>query len=100
MPNLAYFLSAAYLIAMFPPVLASASTATASTATTTEAVASESQAKTGRLHTMLSLRPTKHTGLGLWVAAAGAISTLFHSFQVLGDYGIAEGLCYIDHGSL
>jgi hypothetical protein len=95
MSNLAYFLSAAYLIAMFPPEL-SGSTDTTSTATKAEA--EESQAKTGRLHTMLSLRPTKHTGLGMWVAAAGAISTLFHSFQALGDYGIAEGLCYIDHG--
>jgi hypothetical protein len=96
MSNLAYFLSAAYLIALFPPVLASTSTATASK---TVAGAEESQAKTGgRLNTMLSLRPTKHTGLGLWVATAGAVSTLFHSFQALGDYGIAEGLCYIDHG--
>jgi hypothetical protein len=96
MSNLAYFLSAAYLIALFPPVLASTSTATAST---TAAATEESQAKTGgRLNTMLSLRPTKHTGLGLWVATAGAVSTLFHSFQALGDYGIAEGLCYIDHG--
>jgi hypothetical protein len=89
--NLAYFLASAYLIAMFPPV-SSAST------TTTSVASAESQAKMGRLSTMLSLRPTKHTGLGLWVAAAGAISTLFHSFQALGDYGIAEGLCYIDHG--
>jgi hypothetical protein len=91
MSNVAYFLSAAYLIAMFPPVLSST--------TITSAAGAESQAKTGgRLNTMLSLRPTQHTGLGLWVVAAGTISTLFHSFQALGDYGIAEGLCYIDHG--
>jgi hypothetical protein len=101
--NLAYFLSAAYLIAMFPPVLASASTAAttstgAGAAGAAAAAVEESEAKTGRLQTMLSLRPTRHTGLGLWVATAGAVSTLFHSFQALGDYGIAEGLCYIDHG--
>lgn len=94
MSNLAYFLSAAYLVAMFPPV-PSAGTATTSTGL---AATEESEAKTGRLSTLLSLRPTKHTGLGLWVVAAGAISTLFHSFQALGEYGIAEGLCYIDHG--
>jgi hypothetical protein len=90
MSNLAYFLAAAYLLAKFPPVQA--------VATSSSSSSSSSQNRTGRFHTMLSLRPTKHTGLGLWVAAAGTISTLFHSFQALGDYAIAEQLCYIDHG--
>ena len=35
--------------------------------------------------------------LGALVLIAGAISTIFHSFQALGSFCIAEALCYIDH---
>lgn len=86
--NIAYFLAAAHLLARFPPVQAAATAATAT-------------ASSSRLWTRLKQvipRPTRHTGLGLWVAAAGAMSTIFHSVQALGDYGVAEGLCYLDHG--
>ena len=36
--------------------------------------------------------------LGAWVLLAGLVSTIFHSVQTLGDYAIAEGWCYLDHG--
>jgi hypothetical protein len=37
-------------------------------------------------------------GLGLWTLSAGLISTIFHTIQAVGDYSVAESLCYIDHG--
>lgn len=37
-------------------------------------------------------------GLGVWVLLSGAVSTIFHSVQSLGDIQLAEILCYIDHG--
>jgi hypothetical protein len=36
--------------------------------------------------------------LGLWVLLAGSVSTLYHTVQSLGEYNVAEALCYIDHG--
>jgi hypothetical protein len=36
--------------------------------------------------------------LGYWVLSAGIVSTLFHTVQAIGNYRIAEALCYIDHG--
>lgn len=36
--------------------------------------------------------------LGWWILAAGCMSTIFHAVQAWGDYGIAEALCYLDHG--
>jgi hypothetical protein len=36
--------------------------------------------------------------LGWWVLSAGCMSTLFHTVQAVGDYRIAEALCYLDHG--
>lgn len=35
--------------------------------------------------------------LGGLVLAAGVVSTIFHYFQALGSFRIAEALCYIDH---
>ena len=36
--------------------------------------------------------------LGLWVLLAGLVSTLFHTVQTWGDYAVAEGWCFVDHG--
>lgn len=36
--------------------------------------------------------------LGWWTLLAGAMSTVFHTVQAVGDYGVAEALCYWDHG--
>jgi hypothetical protein len=36
--------------------------------------------------------------LGWWILSAGCMSTLFHTVQAIGDYSIAEALCYLDHG--
>lgn len=36
--------------------------------------------------------------LGLWVLLAGSVSTLYHTVQSLGEYSVAEALCYLDHG--
>jgi hypothetical protein len=36
--------------------------------------------------------------LGWWVLSAGCMSTLFHTVQAVGDYRVAEALCYLDHG--
>ena len=35
--------------------------------------------------------------LGGLVLTAGVVSTIFHYFQALGSFRIAEALCYIDH---
>jgi len=40
----------------------------------------------------------KYNALGWWVLAAGLVSTVFHSFQALGNRHVAEALCYVDHG--
>lgn len=36
--------------------------------------------------------------LCLWIWSAGAMSTLFHGVQALGDYAIADALSFLDHG--
>jgi hypothetical protein len=36
--------------------------------------------------------------LGGWTMAAGCMSTIFHTVQAYGDFGLAEALCYWDHG--
>jgi hypothetical protein len=38
------------------------------------------------------------TALGGWTMAAGCMSTIFHTVQAYGDFGLAEALCYWDHG--
>lgn len=35
--------------------------------------------------------------LGTFIIAAGTVSTIFHYFQALGSFRIAEALCYLDH---
>lgn len=45
----------------------------------------------------LEFRPTRFSMLGVWVSVAGLVSTIFHSVQALGSYGLAENLCYLDH---
>jgi hypothetical protein len=45
----------------------------------------------------LVFRPTKFSMLGVWVLVAGLISTIYHSFQALGNFQLAESLCYLDH---
>jgi hypothetical protein len=68
--NIAYFASGSYLVKKFPPI------------------------KQGPwLHV-----PTRYTMLGVWVLAAGLVSTIFHSVQALGSFSMAEALCYVDHG--
>jgi hypothetical protein len=45
----------------------------------------------------LQITPNRFAMLGVWVALAGLISTIFHSVQALGSHSLAESLCYIDH---
>lgn len=45
----------------------------------------------------LEFRPTRFSMLGVWVSVAGLISTIFHSVQALGSYGLAKNLCFLDH---
>lgn len=35
--------------------------------------------------------------LGMFILTAGVVSTVFHYFQALGSFQIAEALCYVDH---
>lgn len=58
------------------------------------------QLSSGRLATLgaYMFPKSKYTKLGLWVLAAGIVSTLFHSVQALGDTATAEAWCYLDHG--
>jgi hypothetical protein len=42
--------------------------------------------------------PSRGTWLALWLLLSGFVSTLFHAVQAYGDYAIAEGWCYLDHG--
>jgi hypothetical protein len=70
--NIAYFVSGGMLLQKFP----------------------FKTAKNG----LLPIQPTEFTNLGLWILAAGTVSTIFHSVQALGPFGVAESLCYVDHG--
>ena len=45
----------------------------------------------------LKFTPTKLSMLGVWVAVAGLMSTVYHSVQALGSHALAESLCYLDH---
>jgi len=45
----------------------------------------------------LKFKLTKLSMLGVWVAIAGLMSTVYHSVQALGSYALAESLCYVDH---
>ena len=45
----------------------------------------------------IRFHPTRLSMLGVWVAVAGVVSTIYHSVQALGSYALAENLCYIDH---
>jgi hypothetical protein len=69
--NIAYFLSGTYLLNRFPFQRNGKSTA---------------------------FKPTRFSMLGVWILAAGLVSTIFHSVQALGPYPVAEALCYVDHG--
>jgi hypothetical protein len=71
--NIAYFLSGGYIVKRFP----------------------FQASKQGDL---LPFQPTKFTMLGVWILAAGLVSTIFHSVQALGAFQVAESLCYLDHG--
>jgi hypothetical protein len=42
--------------------------------------------------------PSRGTWLSLWLLLSGFVSTLFHAVQAYGDYAVAEGWCYLDHG--
>lgn len=42
--------------------------------------------------------PSRGTWLSLWLLLSGLVSTLFHAVQAYGDYAVAEGWCYLDHG--
>jgi hypothetical protein len=69
--NIAYFMSGTYLLNRFPFERKGKSTA---------------------------FKPTRFSMLGVWILAAGVVSTIFHSVQALGPYSVAEALCYVDHG--
>jgi len=45
----------------------------------------------------LTVRPSKFSMLGVWVATAGVVSTIYHYVQTLGSFNIANSLCYLDH---
>jgi len=53
---------------------------------------SQSQSQSQAFHT------AKSPILGGLVLASGFVSLLYHSFQSLGNVGIAESLCFVDHG--
>lgn len=53
---------------------------------------SQSQSQSQAFHT------AKDPILGGLVLASGFISLLYHTFQSLGNVGIAESLCFVDHG--
>jgi hypothetical protein len=92
--NLVYFLAAAYLLAKFPPEIQKAKQdGSATGSATTTATIDTTTAASNRRRVI-----TRHTGLALSIAAAGVISTIFHSVQALGNYRLAQGLCYLDHG--
>ena len=55
--------------------------------------------ETGALARNQLHRPLKgYPLLGVLVLAAGTVSTVFHSVQALGNFSVAEVLCYVDHG--
>jgi hypothetical protein len=78
--NSAYLLSGSYLVQKFPPI--------------------QQQHQQGGPSSWRRLAPvpTKYTMLGLWILAAGLVSTIFHFVQALGSFHMAEALCFVDHG--
>lgn len=70
--NVAYALSAIYLIKRFGFVEIS---------------------ERGRL----KFKPTKLSMLAVWLTLSGVISTVYHSFQTMGSFALAESFCYVDH---
>ena len=70
--NVAYGLSAAYLIKRF---------------------GSFEISENGRL----KFKRSKLSMLTFWLTLSGIISTAYHSFQTLGSFAVADAFCYIDH---
>jgi hypothetical protein len=81
--NLSYLLSGAFLAVK----LSSSSSLSGNNVT------NNNNKKPRRLRLMV----TRYTWLGVWIMAAGIISTIFHSVQALGPYALAECMCYLDH---
>lgn len=75
--NIAYFASGSYIVKQFPPTMTK---------------------QQGPWRLLRCAVPTRYTMLGVWILAAGLVSTIFHSVQALGPYTMAEALCYVDHG--
>mgnify|MGYP005681732063 FL=1 len=46
---------------------------------------------------IIEFRPTKYSMLGVWIIAAGLISTIFHYTQALGSHSLAVDLYFLDH---
>lgn len=74
--NVSYLFSGLYLLRRFPP----------------------RKFPAARMASVFSWTTSRYTWLSFWVLAAGFISTIFHSVQALGDYHVAEALCFLDHG--
>ena len=96
--NIFYFLAGIYLLIRYPPARIQTINSKSDQQVVTSSKHTDSDSSSTNPHISYSLVPTKRTGLGLWIVASGIISTIFHSFQALGDRLIAEGLCFVDHG--
>jgi len=104
--NISYFMAGLYLLRKFPFVKSSTTESEtgdngiSSGATTIKSagrLASLSLLKPS-MSSMTAGTPSRYTWLGIWTLLAGAVSTIFHAVQTYGEYSVAEGWCYLDHG--
>jgi hypothetical protein len=81
--NLSYFLSGSYLLGKTMPF-----DLVCNLTTSSKHVHKPARREIARCHPML----------GIMVIASGFISLIYHAFQSLGHLGVAETLCFVDHG--
>ena len=88
--NICYFLAGASLLMQFPPQKVAVDV--------DNNFESSSLSSSSTTLTQQQWQFCRYSGLGLWVLAAGLMSTIFHSAQALCHNLLAEALCYLDHG--
>lgn len=94
--NATFFIAALYLLQQ-SGTIPSITTMNVRTSNDTQSSMLSLSSHDERKHSRNSRRRLP-AALGYWVLSAGIMSTIFHSVQALGNYRIAEALCYMDHG--
>lgn len=103
--NVSYFIGGIYLLQQYPLLLRERHDTRFDTALSHSPPGSSRGAMLpllgswlGSSRTFRSRVPSGGTWLAVWLLLAGSVSTLFHAVQAFGEYSVAEGWCYLDHG--